>query len=156
MRRHEYVRMLDDPVAGVADDPAVRRPESDDAEALAMLMLDAYLHTIDYEGETIVEAREEVGRYFGGTPLLECSWLRLDGDAAVSALLVSHWSDRSCPIVSYVMTASAWKGKGLASDLLARTLASVGASGFAELRAVVTEGNVASEAVFAKAGFRRV
>ncbi|MGH3079165.1 MAG: GNAT family N-acetyltransferase [Gaiellaceae bacterium] len=156
MRRHEYVRALDDLVASAPDDPAVRHPTPDDAESLAELMLDAYLHTIDYEGETIVEAREEVGRYVAGTPLLECSWLRLDGDAAVSALLVSHWADRGCPIVSYVMTASAWKGKGLASDLLARTLASLGATGLEEVRAVITEGNAPSEAVFARAGFRRV
>jgi RimJ/RimL family protein N-acetyltransferase len=156
VRRHEYVRALDDLVASAPDDPAVRHPTPDDAEPLAGLMLDAYLHTIDYEGETVVEAREEVGRYFAGTPMLECSWLRLDGDAAISALLVSDWADRGCPIVSYVMTASAWKGKGLASDLLARALASLGATGRAEVRAVVTEGNVASEAVFAKAGFRRV
>ena len=156
MRRHEYVLALDDSLARPADDPAVRHPTSDDAEALAELMLDAYLHTIDYEGETVVEAREEVGRYFAGRPLLECSWVRLDGDAAVSALLVSHWADRGCPIVSYVMTASAWKGKGLASDLLARSLASLAATGLEEVRAVVTEGNLPSEAVFARAGFRRV
>jgi len=155
VRRHEYVLALDASLPRVADDPAVHHPTSDDVESLAELMLDAYLDTIDYEGETIVEAREEVERYFAGRPLLECSWVRVDGDAVVAALLVSHWVDRGRPIVSYVMTASDRKGKGLAADLLARTLAAVAAAGFAELWAVITEGNLPSEALFAGAGFRR-
>ena len=154
--RHEYVIALDRPGARGAHDPAVRRPVPDDAEALAKLMLDAYLDTIDYEGETVVEAREEIARYLAGRPLLECSWLRLDGDVAVSALLVSHWADRGCPIVSYVMTAPQWKDRGFASELLARTLAALAGAGYEEVRAVVTEGNLPSEAVFARAGFRRV
>jgi len=88
--------------------------------------------------------------------LLGCSWLRVDGGAAVSALLVSHWVHRDCPIVNYVMTSSTWKGKGLASDLVARTLASLRGAGYGEVRAVITEGNLPSEAIFARAGFRRV
>jgi RimJ/RimL family protein N-acetyltransferase len=154
--RHEYVLPLDATAEGRRHDPAVRHPMPADAEALAELMLDAYLDTIDYDGETIVEAREEVARYLAGRPLLQYSWVRLHGDTVVSALLVSHWDDRGCPIVSYVMTARRSKGRGLASELLARTLASLASAGYEEVRAVITEGNLPSEAVFARAGFRRV
>ena len=155
MPRHEYVLALDEAVARAADDSAVRHPTSDDAEALAALMIDAYLHTIDYEGETMVEAREEVGRYFGGRPLLEHSWLRLVNDDPVSACLVA-WSTRECPMVSYVLTAAAWKNRHLASTLVALSLRSLADAGHGEVRAWITKGNVPSETVFLRAGFRRV
>ena len=137
-------------------DPAVRIPTPDDADALARLMLDAYDGTIDYEGETIVEARDEVARYFGGRPLLETSWLRVGGGEIVSALLASHWAGRGCPIVSYVMTSPRLKGTGAATELLARTLRSLADAGHDEVRAVITEGNLPSERLFLRAGFRRV
>jgi hypothetical protein len=152
--RHEYVLAL-----GVrevpAEDPSVRSPEAADLEALARLMLAAYEGTIDYDGETIAEAREEVARYFAGRPLLEVSWLRLDGGDVISAVLVSHWAERSCPLVGYVMTAPERKGAGAAADVLARSLGSLAADGHTEVRAVITEGNVPSERLFASAGFRR-
>jgi RimJ/RimL family protein N-acetyltransferase len=134
----------------------VSHPTPVDAELLARLMLDAYLGTIDYEGETIVEARDEVARYFAGTPLLEHSWLHVVDGPPVSVCLVSHWGERGCPIVSYVMTAPDWKSRGLATELLEQSLASLAETGPTELRAVITEGNLPSEAVFRRAGFRRV
>jgi len=157
MRRYEYV--LDFGVrlsSGPPADPSVRPPVREDADLLAELMLDAYLDTIDYEGETLEDARREVGGYLAGSPLLHCSWLRLADDHPVSASLVSLWGERGCPIVSYVMTAAALKGRGLASDLLARSLVSLAEAGHGEVRAVITEGNVPSETIFARAGFRRV
>ena len=157
MRRHEYVLALNagrTPLA--ASDASVGQPTPADAEALAQLMLDAYHGTIDYEGETLEDTREEVAGYFAASPLLDCSWLSLAEGVPVSASLVSMWGDRGYPIVSYVMTAPAWKGKGLASDLLSRSLASLADAGYREVRAVITEGNAPSETIFGRAGFRRV
>ena len=156
MRRHEYVLALDAPLPRAEPDAVIRQPTPADAEALAELMLDAYLDTIDYEGESLEDARVEVARYLGGSPLLECSWLASAGSRPVSASLVSLWGARGCPIVSYVMTAAVWKGKGLASDLLARSLVSLAEAGYGEVRAAITEGNVSSETIFLRAGFRRV
>lgn len=154
--RHEYLCELHAPVAPAPRNDSIRHPTPADAEALAQLMLDAYLGTMDYEGETIDEARDEVARYFAGRPLLEHSRLRIADGEPVSACLVSHWGERACPIVSYVMTAPAWKSRGLAAELLGQSLASLAESGHAEVRAVITEGNLPSEAVFRRAGFRRV
>jgi len=154
--RHEYLHELHVSAAPAPEDESMRHPTPLDAEALAQLMLDAYLGTIDYEEETIVEARDEVARYFTGTPLLEHSRLRIADGEPVSACLVSHWGERGCPIVSYVMTAPAWKSRGLAAELLGQSLASLAAAGRTKVRAVITEGNVPSEAVFGRAGFRRV
>ena len=136
-------------------DDHTRHPVADDHEPLARLMLTAYDGTIDYDGETIVDARDEVRRYFDGNPLLDCSWLRLEDAEPVSAVLVG-WSTRDCPIVSYVMTAPSRKAQGLAADLLARALASLASHGHADVVAWVTEGNTPSERLLARAGFRRV
>lgn len=149
-----YVLHLRGEERGPLDDASVRHPVAEDAEALAGLMLDAYLGTIDYEGEGIEEARDEVAGYLDGKPLLELSWLRLADATPVSACLVA-WSRYGCPIVSYVMTAPHRKSTGLASDLLARSLASLAEAGHGEVLAVITEGNTPSETVFRKAGFRR-
>ena len=154
--RHEYLRALGRPVPkGAVAGGGARHPTSDDAEWLAQLMLDAYRGTIDDEGETISDAREEVARYLAGRPLLEHSWLRLEDADAVAACLVA-WSTRECPMVAYVMTASAWKGRGLASTLVELSLRSLAQAGHAEVRAWITEGNVPSETVLRRAGFRRV
>jgi RimJ/RimL family protein N-acetyltransferase len=104
---------------------------------------------------TIAEARQEVARHLAGGRV-EHSRLRIADGAPVSACLVSLRGERGCPIVSYVLTAPAWKRRGLATDLLGRSLASLAAAGHTELRAVITEGNLPSEAVFGRAGFRRV
>ncbi len=154
--RLEYLHELHVAAAPAREDDSMRHPTPVDADALAELMLDAYLGTIDYEGETIVEARDEVARYLAGTPLLEHSRLRIADGEPVAACLVSHWGERGCPIVSYVMTAPAWKSRGLAAELLGQSLASLAGAGHTEVRAVITEGNLPSEAVFRRAGFRRV
>ena len=154
-RRHEYVRDLRGDETRPAWEANVRHPTPEDVEALAVLMLEAYRGTIDYDDEGLDEARAEVGRYLAGRPLLECSWLRIEGAVPVSACLVG-WSTRECPIVSYVMTAPQAKSKGFASDLLARSLASLAGEDQREVCAWITEGNVPSEIVFARAGFRRL
>ena len=156
MRRYEYVLDLAGPPATPPEEVLVRHPEEDDAASLAALMLDAYLDTIDYEGESLEDARAEVAGYFGGSPLLECSWLAIADGRPVSASLVSFWTERGCPIVSYVMTASSSKGRGLASAVLAFSLATLAEEGHREVRAGITDGNAPSEVIFRRAGFRRV
>ena len=43
-----------------------------DTEALAGLMLDAYVGTIDYEGENLEDARAEIEEYLTTDPILAC------------------------------------------------------------------------------------
>jgi hypothetical protein len=47
-------------VPAIAARPGIRRVERRDLEALAELMLDAYIGTIDYEGEDYEDAIAEV------------------------------------------------------------------------------------------------
>jgi GNAT superfamily N-acetyltransferase len=143
-----------------ADQPgALRHPESGDHQALAALLLDAYHGTIDDEGATIDDARAEISSFFAGAdlpPLAGCSWVYLDGAQLAAACLAAVWPQRQCPIISYVFTAAAWKGRGLARMLAAKSLASLRAAGYPEVRAVITAGNTPSERLFTGLSFTRL
>lgn len=131
-----------------------------DGDALAELMIDAYRGTIDYDGETIEDALNEIHAYMdgqrGGVPLLELSRLAFREDALVSACLVAEWDDRNQPIIAYVMTSANTKRQGLAKQLLTTVLKLLSEAGHSEVRAVITNGNLASELLFRKLGFERV
>jgi RimJ/RimL family protein N-acetyltransferase len=161
MARHEYrldLRAYHPPAAhGGASGARPLAPE--DAEGLAALMIDAYAGTIDSDGETLDDARAEVASYFAGrsgAPLLDASRLLPADGAVTAACLVSLWDARRCPLVAYLMTGAASKGRGLAGRLLHQSLAALAAAGYPEARAVVTEGNTPSERLLTRAGFERV
>ena len=137
----------------------LRHPTSQDEAALAALMLDAYRGTIDYDGETLEDALAEVRRYFADPDLpalLDCSWVYETGDALACACLVSLWRARQAPLIAYIMTAAAWKGHALAGSLLAGSLDCLAPNGYAQVRAVITSGNLPSERLFTRLGFVRL
>lgn len=161
--RHEYVRQLTSRPVPLALPPLpidyARQPNLDDIAALADLMLAAYRDTIDYDGETLADAQAEIERYFTSTTAparLDCSWVAWQSEIALSACLVCDWPDRGCPMIAYVITRPAWKGQRLVERLLRPSLESLAATGASEVRAVITEGNLASERLFARLGFVRV
>jgi RimJ/RimL family protein N-acetyltransferase len=156
--RHEYFLKLTDtyqfPI--LEDDFELRHPTERDLDNLGALTLDSYRGTIDYEGETLEESREEMkeslkGRY--GESLTACSWLLYAGTELTAACLVVRWQGEKCAFITFVMTGGRWKGKGLAALVLQSVLASLKRSGFAEVRAVITDGNEPSERLFRRAGF---
>lgn len=133
----------------------VRHPSTDDAEALARLMLDAYQGTIDADGsETLEDARTEVAGYFSPDrqPMPEHSFVALDGDTPVAAVLVAR--HEGLPLIAYVMTAAAHKGRGLATALTELSLGSLHASGERRVHLWVTRGNTAAERIYERIGFR--
>ena len=134
----------------------LRAPTGADAANLAVLMLDAYRDTIDYDGETLEQARQEVESFLNGVygpPLLNCSRLGfLDGNLA-AACLVSRWGEH--PLICFVMTGARWKNQGLAQAVLHQTLQCLAAAGHPLVDAVITEGNHPSERLFARIGFSR-
>ena len=140
---------MPEPVIGLP----VRHPSADDAEALAVLMLDAYTGTIDSDGtETLDVARDEVRGYLAGTPMLEHSFVALDGDLPVAAALVAR--HQGLPLIGYVMTAAAHKGRGLATALSTLALASLHAAGERQAHLWVTRGNTHAERIYERIGFR--
>jgi RimJ/RimL family protein N-acetyltransferase len=154
--RHEYRLGLSgrEPHA-VAAVPDARMPTPADREALARLMLEAYRGTIDDEGESLDEAREEVDAWLASAPLLDGSRVLGTRDGAlISAVLVSRLGD--LPIIAYAMTAPPHTARGLASALLSDVVASLAAQGERAVVAFITEGNLLSERVFTRAGFERL
>jgi RimJ/RimL family protein N-acetyltransferase len=136
---------------------SVRHPNTDDAESLARLMLDAYEGTIDADGsETLDDARTEVAGYFSAErqPMPEHSFVALDGDVPVAAVLVARYEN--LPLIAYVMTAAAHKGAGLATALTHLALASLHAAGERRVHLWVTSGNTAAERIYERIGFRDV
>jgi RimJ/RimL family protein N-acetyltransferase len=134
-----------------------RNPTIADQQILAELMLDSYRGTIDYDGETIDDAIREVDSYFShqDSGWFDYSWLAFIENDLVCASLVGFWKDRNSPIIAYVMTASQHKGKHLATIGVSRSLESLAEKNYTKVYAVITEGNVPSEWVFTRLGFRR-
>ena len=114
-------------------------------------MLDAYRDTIDFDGETIVEARSEVAGWYDRHTFLDPSVVAVDAEKIVSASLLSKPGD--VPIVGYVMTAAQSKNRGLGSLVVGESLRALQAAGYTHVEAWITKGNIPSEAIFRRAGF---
>ena len=138
------------PIPGVV----TRRVVAADHHPLARLMLDAYRGTIDYEGEDLDDAVGEVGSWLGSDPLLAHSVVASMGGDPVSAVMVSVVEDE--PFIGYVISDPARKRRGLARLVVTTALASLAAAGHRRVVFYITDGNVASERLFAGLGAVRV
>jgi RimJ/RimL family protein N-acetyltransferase len=154
-RRFHYELELKALEAAAVSD-GYRQPTCSDLDLLAELMLDAYTGTIDYDGETVADAQREIEDYFARHPLLHHSLVYAEHEAIRCACLVSYVEDRGTPLVAYVMTAQHWKRQGLARRALSGTLCSLSNARYDRVLATITEGNTASERLFAGMGFRRL
>ncbi len=133
---------------------ATRGIEATDRDALAQLMLDAYRGTIDYEGETLVEASSEVDEWFAGSPLLAHSFAAAADDGLVSANLVMTMHNQ--PFIALVMTHPLVKRQGYGAAVVQATLESLRDAGHRRVVFYITDGNTASEALFTSLGAIRV
>jgi RimJ/RimL family protein N-acetyltransferase len=151
----KYMIDLTTAVAAVpAAGSATRSITAADQDDLARLMLDAYIGTIDYEGETLDDATGEVGSFYADSPLLDCSFIATADGSTASAVLVS--GSEEGPMVGYVMTAAAHKRRGLAHLVVSRALRELHNSGYTRVTLFITEGNTASEALFSGLGAVRL
>lgn len=159
--RHQYLLTLplnadDLPLADVPG-AVVRNPTPDDVGSLAELMLDAYLSTIDYDGETMVEALAETDALFyggSGELLPSCSWVVVAAEGMLAASLATRWQGQ--PLIAYVLTRAVHKKRGLGKMVLHRSLLTLQEQGESQVRAFITEGNTPSERLFARFGFVRI
>ena len=157
MTRHEYrVTRASFHASGrsLPSSYEVRPVGADDRQELAALMMDAYPGTIDYDGETLEQAVEEIDGYLKTEAYLEVSRAAVSGGVIQAAVLMSRIA--GVPLVGYVMTRAAVKGQGLASALLDIATEAVWANGASEISAYITEGNLPSEAIFRKAGYELI
>lgn len=132
----------------------MRPPEVRDREHLAVLMLDSYQGTIDHGGEDLGDVLAEIDRYLAGEAYPAASRVAERGGVLHSALLMSLIA--GLPVVGYVMTRAADKGRGFARALLDAAAAAAWEDGHDQLWAFITEGNRPSESIFVAAGFETI
>ncbi len=124
------------------------------ALALARLMKASYQGTIDYEGETLDECLEEMkgtisGKY--GPFLAMGSFAAFEGEKAIAASMITLWKEN--PLVAFTMTDPEYKRKGLAGELILKSMLALRGAGYKMLYLVVTEGNLSAENLYRKLGF---
>ncbi|MDF1798678.1 MAG: GNAT family N-acetyltransferase [Planctomycetota bacterium] len=137
--------------------PAFQPATLQDQAALGELMLDAYKGTVDYEGESLEEAREEVLRLMQGaygTFLGEHSRLAWEEGSLVSAALVTLFEGR--PLLAFSMTRARCKRRGLARSLITASALSLQAAGHLGLDLWVTDANTPAVTLYRAMGFEPV
>ena len=138
--------------AGRSGSWAIAPATSADRGALAMLLLDAYRGTIDDEGAGEAEARQAIDGYLGGLLPVYSVVIEEDGRlVAISFVVVlggRHFID---PVAT-----AARKGHGLGAAAVSHSLRALARDGVADVGAVITDGNVASERLFRRLDFTRV
>lgn len=152
--RHRFMLSAPVQVRPVHDDPQARAPMPADADALGVLLLDAYRGTPDDEGETPADARRIVREIFAGTAgtlMWSVSEVTEREGRLVSAVLVTLWQD--LPLVAQLATAPDCQRQGLARAGLVRCINRLAAGDERELRLVVTQGNARAEALYESLGF---
>lgn len=147
------------------------RPAADDcravddsaADSLGTLLWEAYRGTIDYRDETLdamkVEAREFfAGKY--GPPLLDACLVREIDGRPIAAALLCNWNDRneivSGPLVAYAIVHPGFRAKGHGIAVVNAALTRLAAAKWGRVYAAITDGNTASEQLFARLGFTRL
>lgn len=133
-----------------------------DAEALALLMLDSYRGSVDDEGETLEEARHAIAQLFRGdfgTLDPELCLVVDDGTMLAAATIVTR--DRVAPpplrsgeaFLAFSMTAPLWKRRGLGRAGLERVVEMLRARGEPRLHLVVTRTNEPATRLYRSMGF---
>lgn len=149
--RSEY-RLAPIGVGRCADPVGAIHPIDAQRDALATLMLAAYRNTIDDEGEDLDDAREAIDHYLA-TMLREHSFVVVGEQPIAFSFVVVvdgvHYID---PVV----VAPDCTQRGLGSAVVRRSVRSLADAGIAEVGATITDGNVASERLFARLGFIRL
>ncbi|MFW2335997.1 GNAT family N-acetyltransferase [Ilumatobacter sp.] len=129
---------------------AFGHPNESRREELAVLLLDAYRNTIDDEGEDLDDAREAIDTYLAIIQTSH-SFVVVDGDRPVAFSFVVivdgvHYID---PVV----VRSDRKREGLGRVAVRLCLDSLAGADVTVVGATVTDGNIASERLFASLGF---
>lgn len=133
---------------------SLRVPCTEDRDALAELMLDAYQGTVDDEGESIEDARTEVDQLLAGDygePMLEMSIIALAGGTLASAALITRL--KGVPFLAFSMTAAVHKRRGFARVCLEHAIDALRAGGYSTLALEVTTGNAPAERMYREMGF---
>jgi ribosomal protein S18 acetylase RimI-like enzyme len=134
-----------------------RTISEEDIALLGRLMYESYRDTIDYEGETLEDALEEIRGAIRGQygPFMEnCSFVIEKQGEAASTCLISWSEEFHRPLLTYSMTHPTSKNQGMGTFLLKKSINTLLEQGYQELNLVVTEGNIPAQRLYQKLGFR--
>ena len=131
-----------------------------DAQALATLMHEAYLGTIDDEGESPDDALTEMRGFFAGkygAPIADaCVAIERDG-RLIAAALLCDWNERGAivagPLVAFTLVHPSARGQGHGIAVVSTALTHLADARWGRVYAVITLGNAPSRALFGKLGF---
>ena len=126
-----------------------------DVQAIGQLYYDAYLNTIDHDGETLDEALAEAKRTLGdqyGHFLADCSFVLEGTDGPAAATLVTEESDDTA-LLAEVMICPGYRGQGYARPLIQAAMNACLERGFTDMVLMVTLGNVPAEGLYRRMGF---
>ncbi|MBX9721485.1 MAG: GNAT family N-acetyltransferase [Candidatus Obscuribacterales bacterium] len=126
------------------------------AEQFGELLYASYKGTVDDEGETLEESKQEAkesldGKY--GPAIWEASFAISANNMLASACLVI---DRQGPFMAYVVTSPQFQGKGLAKELIFHSLNALHLRADKNLTLVVTATNTPALALYRKLGFQEM
>ncbi|MFN8360723.1 MAG: GNAT family N-acetyltransferase [Candidatus Kapaibacterium sp.] len=134
---------------------AVMPLQPEDYEEVGRTFLDAYRGTIDYEGEELTDAIQEVHRVCTGAYgalIHPASGVIMVEHRIAAAVFVTEQPDGTA-FIPYLVTAKEWKGQGFASELLRHALFHLANAGYKRVELYVTRGNLIAEHLYAKLGF---
>ena len=130
------------------------RPDPHEFHAYAQLMLDAYRGSVDDEGETIDDAIEVMKSLFAGDfgeYVSDASTVTLRGGVPIAATFVTIHD--GLPLVAFSVTSPRSTREGHARTGLHHAYGALAAAGHAEVRLVVTDGNVPAVTLYVSEGF---
>lgn len=116
-KRIKMVKYLD---AYPPSDHDIRPVDKGRIREIAQIMLDSYIGTPDYEGETLHDTIKEIAMVFRGTYgefLEDASFIALDEDEAIAACLFMC-NFKNEPTLTYMFTCKACRHQGYATSLI--------------------------------------
>ena len=147
--RSEY-RMSPILVAPAQRSLNARQPVEADRDALAAVLLDGYRNTIDDEGEDLDDAYAAIDHYLTRIERPH-SFVVIEQETVVAFSFVVLVKE--VHYIDPVVVAPTCKQRGFARATVQLCLASLAAAGIVEVGATITDGNIASERLFAGLGF---
>lgn len=136
-------------------DMLLRNLKSDDFDALGDLLYHAYLNTVDDEGGTLDDAKQEAldtmnGRY--GGVLFPASFVFTRGSEICCATVVTNF-EKTGPLLAFIATRPDSQRLGLGRSLISETMRILSRRGIRKLRLVVTEANTVALNLYLDLGF---
>lgn len=129
-----------------------------DAEELSHLLYTAFHGTVDDEGETHADARQEIDKTLDGgygRLLWNASFVIEQGAVLAGACLVSWYAPLGTPFVVFTMTRPEHKNQGMARSLMSQSIHALLDAGQTSLSLLVTDANAPAVHLYTSLGFQK-